>query len=130
MNVLKDYLESDYAPIPYTENIWLPKCFNDRKFLTAYVRKSTRLGIWLTDDVCLPVWESVKNAKKAGFSKKQLHEVAEWSKQSNNLAKYASLFQQKLIEVEYQGIMPSRSQAQSYELIDYAETIKAPYTYQ
>ena len=50
MNVLKDYLESDYAPIPYTENIWLPKCFNDRKFLTAYVRKSTRLGIWLNSE--------------------------------------------------------------------------------
>ena len=129
MNVLKDYLESDYAPIPYTENIWLPKCFNDRKFLTAYVRKSTRLGIRLTDDVCLPVWESVKNARKAGFSKDQLHEVAEWSRQSNNLAKYASLFQQKLIEVEYQGIMPSRSQSQSYELIDCVEATQAPYNF-
>ncbi len=129
MNVLKDYLESDYAPIPYTKNIWLPKCFNDRKFLTAYVRKSTRLGIWLTNDICLPVWESVKNAKEAGFSKKQQREVAEWSKQSNYLAKYAALFQQKLIEVEYQGIMPSRSQTQSYDLIDCSEATIASYTY-
>ena len=106
VNILRDYIESDYAPMPYMDSIWLPKCFNDRKYLIRYVRKSTRLGIWLTNDVTTPVWQSVKAAKNAGFNKKQLHERAEWAKQSNHLAKYATLFQQKLIEVEYDGVMP------------------------
>tara|TARA_B100000886_G_scaffold96194_1_gene63786 strand:- start:794 stop:1180 length:387 start_codon:yes stop_codon:yes gene_type:complete len=107
VNILRDYIESDYAPMPYMDSIWLPKCFNDRKYLIRYVRKATRLGIWLTNDVTSPVWQSVKAAKKAGFNKEQLHERAEWAKQSNHLAKYAAMFQQKLIEVEYEGVMPS-----------------------
>ena len=44
---LSKYLDSDYDPIPHTKHIWLPKDFNDRKYLTAYVRKSTRKGIRL-----------------------------------------------------------------------------------
>ena len=129
VNVLRDYQESNYAPMPYMDSIWLPKYFNDRKYLIAYVRKSTRLGIWLTNDVCLPTWQSVKNAKEAGFNKEQLHEVAEWSKQSNHLAKYASMFQKKLIEVEYDGVMPSRPKTITYKKGNFLEVTQAQYTY-
>ena len=55
VNILRDYIESDYAPMPYMDSIWLPKCFNGRKYLIRYVRKATRLGIWLTNDVTSPV---------------------------------------------------------------------------
>ena len=129
VNLLSDYIESDYAPMPYMDSIWLPKCFNDRKHLIAYVRKSTRNGIWLTNDICLPVWQSVKNAKKAGIPKKKLHEIAEWSKQSNHLVKYASMFQKKLIEVEYDGVLPSRTQAIAFNKSTSAEATQATYTY-
>ena len=116
VNVLRDYIESDYAPMPYMDSIWLPKCFNDRKYLIRYVRKATRHGIWLTNDVSSPVWQSVKAAKKAGLTKEQVHERAEWSKQSNHLAKYAAMFQLKLIEVEYDGVMPSPNLEERDEL--------------
>ena len=116
VNVLRDYIESDYAPMPYMDSIWLPKCFNDRKYLIRYVRKATRHGIWLTNDVSSPVWQAVKAAKKAGLTKEQVHERAEWSKQSNHLAKYAAMFQLKLIEVEYDGVMPSPNLEERDEL--------------
>jgi len=116
VNVLRDYIESDYAPMPYMDSIWLPKCFNDRKYLIRYVRNATRHGIWLTNDVSSPVWQSVKTAKKAGLTKEQVHERAELSKQSNHLAKYAAMFQLKLIEVEYEGVMPSPNLEERDEL--------------
>ena len=45
-----------------------------------------------------------------------MHERAEWSKQSNHLAKYAAMFQLKLIEVEYDGVMPSPNLEERDEL--------------
>ena len=55
--ILSKYIDSDYDPIPHTNHIWLPKDFNDRKYLTAYVRKSTRKGILITNDGTLSLEE-------------------------------------------------------------------------
>ena len=103
----RKYIESDYVPILFTECIKLPKCFNDRKYLTAYVRRATRLGIRLEGVAYLTVKESQRNAREHGFTGESLQDRAKWAQQTNDLNKYAALFQEKLIEVEYDGVMPS-----------------------
>ena len=106
------YIDSDYAPILFTENIKLPKCFRDRKYLTAYVRRATRLGIRLEGVAFLTVKESQRNAREQGFTGESLQDRAKWAQQINDLNKYAALFQEKLLETEYKGKFPSSSSNQ------------------
>ena len=103
----RKYVESDYDPILFTESIRLPKCFNDRKYLTAYVRRATRLGIRLEGVACLTVKESQRNAREYGFTGEDLQDRAKWAQQTNDLNKYAALFQEKLLATEYNGKLPS-----------------------
>ena len=70
--VLSQYIDSDYDPIPYTDHIWLPKDFNDRKHLNAYVRKCTRKGIRITKDGTLSLEEIYKGDIKPKNIKKSL----------------------------------------------------------
>ena len=70
--VLSQYLDSDYDPIPFTDHIWLPKDFNDRKHLIAYVRKCTRKGIRITKDGTLSLEEIYKGDIKPKNIKKSL----------------------------------------------------------
>ena len=102
----RKYIESDYVPILFTESIKLLKCFNDRKYLTAYVRRATRLGIRLEGVAFLTVKESQRNAREHGFTGESLQDRAKWAQQTNDLNKFAALFQEKLLETEYNGKFP------------------------
>ena len=61
------YLDSDYEPIPYTNHIWLPKDFNDSKYLTAYVRKATRNKVRIMKDGNLDLEAIYKGDIKPNF---------------------------------------------------------------
>ena len=70
--ILSKYIDSDYDPIPHTNHIWLPKDFNDRNYLTAYVRKCTRRGIRITKEGTLSLEEIYKGDIKPKNIKKSL----------------------------------------------------------
>ncbi len=75
--------------------------------MTAYVRRATRLGIRLEGVPFLTVKESQRNARENGFTGESLQDRAKWAQQKNDLNKFAALFQEKLLETEYNGKFPS-----------------------
>ena len=94
--VLSRYIDSDYDPIPHTKHIWLPKDFNDRKYLTAYVRKSTRKGILISKDGTLSLEEIYKGDIKPKNIKKSLDFSDLKGKVRPNLYKFISASQGSL----------------------------------
>ena len=122
--ILSQYIDSDYDPIPHTKHIWLPKDFNDRKYLTAYVRKSTRKGILITKDGTLSLEEIYNGDIKPRRIKKQLDFSDMKGKVKGNFDKfYSTHFYNGLLEREKKCEYVSDSMAKlNRELIESRKT--------
>ena len=112
--VLSKYLDEDYKPINACKRFLLPKEFGERKHFTAYIRKNTREGVRLTEDTCLPIWRATIIAKELGFDRSFRKERALASLSTNQLVKFSKLWQEALIESEYNGeLSPNKVVANS-----------------
>ena len=110
---LSKYLDSDYDPIPHTKHIWLPKDFNDRKYLTAYVRKSTRKGIRLFRQGTLSLEEIYSGDIKPRNIKKQLDFSDMKGKVKGNFDKfYSTHFYNGLLDKDKKCDYVSNSEAE------------------
>ena len=103
-----ELIDSDFDPIPHTENIWLPKEFGDRKHLTAYVRSHTRNYFNLRCQITSSPKDFVKTARENGFKGEELKEFENNARLSQLEVEYGIKFQDKLIESEHGEVFPEK----------------------